>query len=257
MDLTACTTYLPTLILATARIAGIFLVAPVFGSSAIPARLRGFMSLVIALAVVGRLAGPANLPEHWLELAILLGSEVAVGATIGYVAALVLAGVELGAVHVAQQMGVALAEVFNPQAQDGSGMMRRALGLLAVVIFLTIGGHRALIAALLRTFDTVPPGGFAGGQAVLNMVVAVLAASFTLALKVAAPVLVALLLATVALGLLQKTIPQCNILSIGLGVRAMLGLVVLATALAAMAQPVEAAWEFVLRQLPQIGQAVQ
>jgi len=257
MDMDAYTTYLPTLILAIARIAGIFIVAPVFGSSVIPARLRGFMSVVIALAVVGRLSGPAELPQHWLELAILLGSEVAIGATIGFTAAVVLAGVELGAVHIGQQMGVALAEVFNPQAGEGSGLMRRALGLLAVVIFLAIGGHRALIAATLRTFDTVPPGGFAGGQAVLNMVVAVLAASFTLALKVAAPVLVALLLATVALGLLQKTIPQCNILSIGLGVRAMLGLVVLAAALAAIAQPIEAAWEFVLRQLPQFGEIVQ
>ena len=248
-DAGAYAIWLPTLVLVTVRVAGIFLVAPVFASGEIPARLKAFMSIVMALAVVARMRAPAALPGHWLELLIVLAREAAVGATIGYAARVLLAGVELGAVHIGQQMGIGLADVLDPNAQDTSGVTRRAMWMLAVVIFLAVGGHRAMIAGLLNSFDVIPPAGFAPGQAVLNRVVAILAASFLLALKVAAPVLTALLGATVALGFLQKTMPQCNLLSIGLPVRALLGLLVLAMALAAMAYPIQAGCEALRGQL--------
>ena len=121
--------------------------------------------------------------------------------------------------------------------------------MLALVIFLTIGGHRAMIGALLGSFETIPPAGFSPDLAVLNGVVAILAASFTLALKVAAPVLIAMLLATVAMGFLQKTVPQCNIFSTHLPARALVGMLILAAALAAMAQPIAAGWDWVLKRI--------
>ena len=252
MDLAAWTIWMPTLLLVTARVAGIFLVAPLYAASAVPAKLRAFMSLVIALAVVAGLAEPAAVGGHWALLVIAVGTELAVGATIGYVARLVLVGVELGAVHIGQQMGIALGEVFNPTAGQVGGIVRRLLWLLAVAIFVTIGGHRAVIAALLGSFKTVPLTTFTVGGSALATVVAVLGASFSLALKVAAPVVISLLAVTVALGFIQKTVPQCNILSTGLPIRVLLGLAVLAAALAAMAGPIQAAWEHVLREIQRL-----
>lgn len=248
-DLNAVTIWLPTLLLVAFRVGGIFLTAPVFSASAAPARLKVFMSLVVALAVVARLAAPAAVPTHWLVLAVGLVAELAVGAAIGFTAGVMLAGVELGAVHVAQQMGIGLAEAYNPGAADASGTVRGLLRLTAVVIFLLIGGHRALLSALLGSFDTVPPGGGAGELGMLPTILAVLAASFTLALKVAAPVLVALLLTTAAMGLLQRTVPQCHVLSVGLPVRAVVGLIVLAAAVAAIAGPIQAAWQYALGEI--------
>ncbi|MCK4602241.1 MAG: flagellar biosynthetic protein FliR, partial [Phycisphaerae bacterium] len=114
---------------------------------------------------------------------------------------------------------------------------------LAIVIFLAIGGHRVLIAAVLKTFDTVPVMSLSAGGAILKMIVALLGTSFALALKVAAPAIVALLLATVAMGLLQKTMPQFNLFSTGLPIRALLGLLALAAALAYLPALLGAAWE--------------
>jgi len=248
-------TWAPTLLLAIARCGGIFLVAPVFASSVLPARLRLAMSVVMALAAVGRLAGPIAPPAGAVELAGLLVAELAIGAVIGYAARLLLVGLEMGAMYVSQQMGLALGGVFDANKDESGEPVSRLFHILGVVVFLAIGGHRALIASLLGTFELLPPASLASGGAMLNVAVGLLMASFVLALKVAAPVLIALIVATVAASLLQKTMPQFNILTVGLPLRATAGLVMLAAALATLAPLLEAATDAMIRELPAAFQA--
>ncbi len=244
------TTWALMLLLAMARCGGIFLFAPAFASRVLPARLRLAIAAVMALAVVGRLTAPIAMPANVLELAGLVAAEAAIGAFIGYAARVVLVGLELGAVYVSQQMGLALGGAFGASDGQTAEPVGRLFRILGVVIFLAIGGHRALIGSLLGTFQLLPPASLASPQAMLQVSVGLLAASFVLALKVAAPVLIALLIATVAMGLLQKTMPQLNTLSVGLPVRALAGLVVLAGAVAAVAPLLEAATDAMIRQLP-------
>jgi flagellar biosynthetic protein FliR len=239
-----------TTALVIARCGGIFLVAPVFAHPAVPVRLRVAMSIVVGLAAVGRLAGATTLPAHWLAMSGALVTELAIGAAIGYLARLVFVGVELAAMHIGQQMGLALAEVFDPLKEESSEAVSRLLQITALVVFLAIGGHRTLIVALLGTFDVLPAGLAASVScsAAMRAGVAMLAMSFVLALKIAAPVLIAILVVTAADGLLQKTMPQVNILTVGLPVRAMLGLAVLAVSLAALAPLLETAVGILTRQ---------
>ncbi len=246
--------WVPTLMLVIVRAAGILLLAPVFSHSALPIRLRFFLAIVIALAVVGRFAQPAPVPASDVEFLLAAGLELLIGLTIGYAARMVFVGIEIGAFHVSQQMGISLSEVFDPFSPEATGPVRRMFQLLAIVIFLAIGGHRALIAALLGTFEALPPGLTATADAdwtsgALKIAVSLTASSFLLAIKVAAPVLIALLLATAALGLLQRTMPQCNMLSTGIPVRAMLTLLVLSAALLAMGPIIRTAWSATAREI--------
>jgi len=233
--------WVPTLLLVTVRVAGLMLFAPVFSSSVVPVKLRGAISVAMGLAEEARLAAPVALPPGWFELVMGAGCEFLIGAAIGYAAQLIFAGVELGAFHISSQMGLTLGAVMDPLRSDAPPGVAGLFRLLAVVVFLGIGGHRALVGGLLETFQTLPPLGFGPSAALVNTVVAMLGASFVLALKVAAPVLIAMLLTTVALGLLHKTIPQCNLLSVGLPTRAMLALLVVACSLGVLAPLVEAA----------------
>jgi flagellar biosynthetic protein FliR len=245
-----------TLAMVIARCGGVFVVAPVFGHAAVPVRLRLAMGVVMGLAAASRLAAPVALPVCDAELALAVAMEAAIGAAIGYLARIVFVGVELAATHVGQQMGLGLAEVFHPLHADSSQAVGRLLEITAVVIFLAIGGHRMLVSAVLGTFDVLPVGfGRAGqaaawpsAQAALRAATAMLATSFALALKLAAPVLAAILMTTAAAGLVQKTLPQLNILTVGLPVRAMLGLVVLAASLAVLAPLLAEAVEALTRQ---------
>jgi len=240
----------PTLALVIARVAGMFAVAPVFAHPAVPVRLRVGMAVVVSLAVGASLAAPVAVPRSAAGLAIALASQAAIGAVIGYAARLLFVGLELGALHIGRQMGLGLADMFNPSGGGPTGSPAGLLRLLAVVMFLAIGGHRDLIASLLRSFRSIPLRGFAGPGAMLSLVVGLLDASFEVALKLAAPVLIAMLLATVAMAFLQKTMPQCNILSTNLPIRAMAGMLILACCLAVMMSVVESGWT---RTAEQIG----
>ncbi len=239
------------LLLAGARVGGLLFVAPVLGNYALPARLRVFMSLVIALAVVGRVAQPADMPTGTLALALAIVLEAAIGMAIGYAARLIFVGIELGAFHISQQMGISLAETIDPLTQESTDPVRSLYQITAVVIFLAIGGHRVLIASLLGTFDSVPMlGGLGGGAApILKGVTGLLASSFVLAIKVALPALAALLMATVAMAILARTAPQMNLFSVGLPVRALLGMLALSAALAYLPAAMDAAWQLWMRNI--------
>ncbi len=256
LDLSQNMVWAPTLLLVIVRAVGIFMVAPVFGNAAVPIRLRVAMSIVVAVAVVGRLAQPVAMPAGVADLLLGAGCELLIGLLIGYAARLVFVGVEIGALYIGQQMGIGLGEVFDPFQAEG-GAVRKLFQMLAIVIFLAIGGHRELIGSLMRTFDNVPLAGFSPTPKVLNLAVTLLGESFLLALKVAAPVLVAMLLATAALGLLQRTLPQCNVFSTGLPVRTMLALAVLAASLAVLVPLLEGTWSVVAGQIETLTQTVK
>jgi len=240
-------TWAATLLLVAARLAGVFLVAPVFGDRAVPVRLRVAMSLAVALAVAVRLGAPAAAGSLPALLPAVAG-EAAIGLAIGLAARLLLVGVELAALQLATQMGITLAEVFDPFWAE-RGVLRRLFQVLAVVVFLSIGGHRALLAAVLGTFEGVPLATAAAPSQLVTLVTGLLAAGWLLALKVAAPALAALLIATVALALLQRAAVQCNVLSIGLPIRPILTLAVLAATLGVLPGLLEAAWTGLTEQI--------
>ena len=253
MEYSALTTWNLTLLLVLVRLGGMFAVSPVFSHPTVPGKLRYFMAVALAVAVTGRVAAPGAVVGGWGGLLVALGGELLIGVAIGWTAGLVLVGVELGAYHIASQMGLSLGEMFNPLSPSAPGIMRQFFGLLAIVVFLGIGGHRAVISAVLKTFSAVPLVGMAPSPGVFEAMVSLVAVSFVLALKVAAPVLVTLLLAGVAMGMLQRSLPQCHILSVALPVRAILTLVVLAGALVTLAALVESGTQIVLDS---IGQAI-
>ncbi len=242
------TTWTLALLPAAARAIGLLMVAPVFSHKAVPVRLRVFLGLVMGLAVAAG-AGASMNPSGPVELAFILTLEVLVGVAIGYAAQLVFVGVQIGALHVGRQMGIDLGGALDPSNSDASSPVVRLFGMLMIVIFISIGGCQDMIIAMMRSFQAAPPATLAGTTQLLTSVVMLLTVSFDVALRVAAPVLVAMLLATAAMGMLQRAVPQCNILSTGLPIRAMLGLVILAGSLAALTPVVTAAWNGISEQL--------
>ena len=238
------------MILVTARVSGICLVAPVFSAAVVPIRLRLAMAVAMAMALVTIVPlGPVPLSAAALGLAVVC--ELAVGATIGYAARLIFTGVELGAFHIGQQMGFSLSESFRGGGASGesAGAVRPLMWLVAMMVFLAVGGHREVIMALRKSFQLLPLAAVQVDSSLVTMVTAVLAVSFTLAIKVAAAVLVAMLLAAVALGMLQRTMPQYNTLSVGLPIRIMVGMLVMAAALAAMGPLMEQAIDMTFTRL--------
>jgi flagellar biosynthetic protein FliR len=129
---------------------------------------------------------------------------------------------------------MSLADVFNPGFDSEVPLVAHLLYLTTLAVFLLIDGHRYLMGALLNTFATIPLGGGRMPAILAETITTLLTESFSLGIRAAAPAMVALLLATVLLGLISRTIPQINVMVVGFGVNSLITLGMLAMSLSSM-----------------------
>jgi flagellar biosynthetic protein FliR len=219
---------LATFLFVLARLAGLVLAAPVLGHLLVPVRVRVALAVVLAAAlapVVTPLAGPP--PESIWGLTGALAVESALGAMIGLVAQLVFAGVQMGGQLAGMQMGFGMVNLIDPQSHAQVTVIAEFQNLMALLVFLVLDVHHVLIAAVLESFRTAPPGAFALAGVGLRAVVALAGDVFSLGVRIAAPVMVALLLSNATLGLLARTVPQLNVFVVGFPLNIGVGLVML------------------------------
>lgn len=234
LDVTTVMLNLPVFMLVLARIAGIVSFAPFFGSNLIPVEARVLLALFISFIVFPFMKVAVSLPASLSGVLVVIISEFAIGLMVGLVFQVVFSGLELAGLAVGQQLGIALAQVFDPLFEEDVSILGRLFYLLAVVAFLLIRGHIILIGALIDSLNTLPVGTFLSGEDILSVVVLAVKTSFVLAIQVAAPILVAIFLATLAMGFITRTVPQFNILTVGFSVRLLLGFVLLVFSLSPM-----------------------
>lgn len=221
--------------LVLARVAGMVITAPLFSVVAVPMQVRALLALTLALLVAPMQAG-VSLPSYsLLELCPLLAVDLLLGLVLGLGAAILLAGFQLAGQLIAQSSGLSLAEVFDPGQETNVPVVSQLLGLFSVAVYLLIGGHRWLLAGLLDSFATLPPGAGILPRSLPEVVLALLTESFSLGVRAAAPVVMAVLLATLVLALVSRTLPQLNILSVGFGLNTFAALGTLAVSLGTVA----------------------
>lgn len=224
--------------LVLSRLAGLFVFAPMISSSVVPVRVRVMLAFCMAI-IVYPLVPPAPPQAASLDLASLgpaVISESLIGVAIGLIAAMPMYGVQLGGLLMGHQLGLGLGAVYNPAMDTESDFVGEMLLYIAFSVFLALGGLEAAFAAVVGTFQTVPLGGISASQAPAELISGLAASGFEVALRIAAPVLCILLLETIAMGLISKTLPQLNILSIGFAIKILAGIMVLTFALAAIEQ---------------------
>jgi len=211
-----------------ARVAGLTLTAPIYGTNAVPMHIRALFAAMLTLLILPLHCHVAAVAfGGWPQYLLLLGGEALVGACLGLGVLVLMHSMTLAGELIGQAGGLGIAEVFDPTLDENVPLFSQLLFLATVAIFLILGGHRAVMAGLLDTFRTLPPGGgfpssLAGGF------VALVGQSFSLGVRAAAPAVTALLAATLVLGVIGRTLPQLNILAIGFGLNALLALAVFA-----------------------------
>jgi flagellar biosynthetic protein FliR len=214
---------LPLLALVLARISGLVAFAPFFSGAGIPIKARVLLVGTISIVVLPFASAGMVPPSDFGSLFALMIGELLIGLAIGLMLTTVFSGLELAGVLVGQQIGISMAQVFDPLFEEEASVLGQLYFWLAMVIFLLLKGHLILLGALIRSFHTLPPGKFIVDENVVGGIVEVLKLAFILALQVAAPVLVAIFLTTLALGFVGRTVPQLNILSVGFSLRVVLG----------------------------------
>jgi flagellar biosynthetic protein FliR len=173
-----------------------------------------------------------------IQYVMLLGSEALIGACLGLGVLIFIHGMTLAGELVGQASGLTLSDVFDPALDENVPLFSRLMFLVTVSVFVCLGGHRMVMAGLLDTFGAIPPGSGGIPGSLGETFVALVSQSFSLGIRAAAPAVTALLLSTLILGLIGRTLPQLNILTLGFGINALLAFAALALTLGS------AAWAF-------------
>ena len=226
--------HIPAFLLVMFRLTGIFIFAPLFGSTAIPARVKVLLSLVLAVCIYPLVPAQAPPDLSLWTMSAAVASELLIGVVIGYGASLPLVAVQMGGLLMGQQLGLGLAQVFSPQFGQQTDVVSQLFFLMALMIFILLDGHHAMLAVLIQSFETIPLGGFIPDGSLVRLVVGLLTAMLELAVRVAAPLLCIVFLETIAMGFVARTVPQLNILSLGFPLRILVGFVVIIAVLAAI-----------------------
>lgn len=215
---------LPSFLLVLFRVGGLTIAAPMFSSQTIPIRARAGLAFVIALMVFPLVhpLTPATLSLDAMVVTIL--GELLIGLIMGVAVGMLFVGARLAGLMIGQQAGIALGQVINPMMDGQSTIIGQLYFLVAMMVFLAVGGHRAMVSALLDTFQSIPPGSFRYNASMLGLIERLLTDAFILGIRLAGPALIALLLASLTMGVISRTIPQINVLTIGFAVRVFVAL---------------------------------
>lgn len=221
---------LEAMTLVLVRISGLMVFAPVFSSEAIPMRVKAGFVLAVSFLVAPVVA---EFPRAHVVLGILpvLG-ELSVGLVFGMMLSLLFAALDFAGQVMGFQFSFSLVSLLDPNAQTPTPLMGQMFGLLGTLTVLGAGLHRTVLAALLRTFSTVPVGAVTLDPRAGMAVVAMASGIFAAALQLSAPVMAATLLAELAVALAGKLSPQLPVMSLTVPVKTLLGYGVLIGSLA-------------------------
>lgn len=218
------------------RVSGLVVVAPLFGGSEVPAQVRALLAFTLAVLVIPtQWTSQPEQPATLVELSLVIASELFVGLALGWGVLIVFSGVQLAGAIIGQASGMTLADVFNPSFDTSIPLFSQMLHLFATAIFVLLGGHRLVMEGVLLTFQAVPAGVHGFSDSLLDTVTTLIERSFDLGIRAAAPATAALLMATLILGLISRTLPQLNVMALGFGLNSLVTLGVMALSLGAIA----------------------
>jgi len=204
------------------RVSGIVIGAPVFGSSDIPVQIRALLAFTLTILIMpSQWTVQITEPESLVDYALLVVSELIIGIAIGFAISIFFTGVSVAGEIIGQTGGLTASQIFDPLSGDQTPLLARAMNYLAVAVFACVGGLRVVLASLLDTFETLPLGSGTMTDSIAVMFLKLLSISFSLSVRIAAPVIVAVLVSMLVIGLLGKTLPQLNLMSIGFGINSM------------------------------------
>lgn len=215
-------------LLMLSRLSGLFMVAPIFSSRQIPGTVKALILVLLSatLSYFTQIHTPVGIDSPGMFLAAM-AVEVAVGYTIGFVATMVFAAIQLAGQVMDMQMGFGIVNVVDPLSGTQIPLMGNLTQTLALLLYLAIDGHHYLLEAIVHSYKIIPVLGFSLSPSFYDLLAILAVQLFAIAVKISAPMVVSLLTTDVAMGFIARTVPQMNVFIVGMPLKIFLGIAVL------------------------------
>ncbi|MGC3998569.1 MAG: flagellar biosynthetic protein FliR [Anaeromyxobacter sp.] len=226
--------WLVTVVLLSLRLGAAFIATPLLGSQSVPLTIRAL--IVLGLAAVLSLGLPgaevaARAPGGAMGGggALLQAGfcELALGATLGLGILVAFASISMAGQLLGVQMGFGLGQVIDPATRRQVPIVAAAFDQLAVLAFFLVNGHHALLRGLAYSLERFPLGQPWPLERAVEPVLQQVGGLFTLGFALAAPVVFCVLMVEVALGVVARNMPQINMLTMGIPVKIIVGIIAL------------------------------
>ncbi len=213
------------------RILSLLSLLPVFSHKAVSIPLRIAFSLVLSVLVVPMVANPAVDTTNVAGYALHAGREVLVGIVLGFACNFIFYGIRFAGGLIGTQMGFGMVNVLDPMSREQGTVIIQVKSVIAMLLFLILDGHFLLIEGIIRSFQAIPLATAVMPKEITQVVIQLSYEVFVIAIKISAPVLVAVVMTNVALGILARTVPQMNVFIIGFPLTIGVGLLTLSITL--------------------------
>lgn len=212
------------------RVTGLFVVSPIFGRRNIPTYYKIGLSFILAVVISYSIPAP-DLKEYsgLLPFLLLIIKEFVIGLTLGYISYLITTSIYFAGQIIDTQMGFGMVNVYDPLTNIQIPVTANFYYILATLMMLAIDGHHLLIYTLCDSFTLFPIGSkIVIGKSLLDFAVKAVTSVFIIGFKIAAPITAAVLITDMALGIIAKAVPQVNVFMVGIPLKILVGLVIMA-----------------------------
>ncbi len=221
-------------ILIFVRIFALISIAPLLSSTGIPGIAKVGLGLFTAVVVFPWVAEQGYIiPQSGFAYAMVMVGEIFIGLILGFMLTVIYSAFLLSGQLYSMQMGFGASMVYDPLAQIQIPLMGQFINLMAMLIFVIVGGFQKLfLMGVLRSFESIKAVDLLYvTEPLLELVLRSLTILFEQALIIAFPVLGVLLLISVSMGLLAKAAPQMNLLMLGFPIKISMAFLMLFLAL--------------------------
>lgn len=214
-----------------------FMVSSAFFSSPMiqmPIKLLLCLSLAMVLYPLAPIPEAGRSVLFSNEVIILVVREVILGLTLGFLTRFFFMVVSMAGDLITTSIGLGAAQMFNPLMGHSSSSVEQLFTWIGTLVFLAVNGHHLVISALAQSFEVIPITGMTLNHAVFQELAVMGQTLLLITIKIAAPIMVSLLLTNMAMGILGRAVPQINVLVTSMPVSLMIGFGVLIVCLPLM-----------------------
>lgn len=210
------------------RILAFVIAWPIFGTSTVPVHVKVLLALGLSILIFP----VANLQNFDLlkigdQIVFLAFREIAVGLFLGFLMRMFFFAVSVCGEVLSISTGLSSAQIFNPASGTNSNVMEQFQLLLATLLFLSVSGHHLFIVGLAKSFEILPVSDFGIRPVAFSGAAFLVKDVMLMGIKMSAPVMLAVFLANIAMGVLGRAVPQINVMVTSLSVQISVGLGVL------------------------------
>lgn len=209
------------------RVSALVSLLPAFGEQSVPARIKLGIALAFTLVIAPAVVAPDHLMQFEIIIWMIL-TEITAGLLLGIGIRLFILALQTAGSIAAQS--TSLAQILGGAVSEPVPAMGHILVMGGLALALMAGLHVRVAEMVILSYEMLPMGRFPNGADVSEWGVDRIRHAFSLAFTLAAPFVVLSVLYNVAIGVINKAMPQLMVAFVGAPVITAGGLLVLCLA---------------------------